>query len=963
MNASLTSKQIRQMFLDFFTEKYNHTYVHSSVVIPYDDPTLLFANAGMNQFKPIFLGSVDPNSQMSKWVRAVNTQKCIRAGGKHNDLDDVGKDVYHHTFFEMLGNWSFGDYFKLEVCNWAWELLTEVYKIPKDRLYVTYFGGQPEMGLEPDNECRDIWLSPDRILPFGMKDNFWEMGETGPCGPCSEIHFDRIGNRDAKDLVNADVPDVLEIWNLVFIQFNRETDGSLRPLPKKHIDCGMGLERLVSVIQQKSSNYDTDFFVPIFNAIQQATNGAPYGGRVGDEDVNSIDMAYRVLADHVRTITIALSDGGRPDNTGRGYVLRRILRRAVRYAHEKLNAKPGLFSSLVDVVVENLGSTFPEITKDPELVKEIINEEENQFLKTLTRGHILIERTMAKMPAGINVFPGDLAWRLYDTYGFPIDLTQLMTIEKGMTVDMDGYEGAKKAAQLMSQGKGGGVEDELKLDIHAIAELQDMKVPATDDSYKYNYVADENSEYKFEPFTGAIVALRKNKTFVEEISDGGECGVIFDCTCFYAEQGGQTYDEGFMVKECDGGQNDDEAEFKVKNVQVKGGYILHIGNIEGKLKVGDKMKMLNKRRLVMNNHTGTHVLNFALRQVLTADADQKGSLVAPNRLRFDFTAKSAMTPKQVKDTETIANEMIAKNEAVYAKEAPLAAAKAIQGLRAMFSETYPDPVRIVSIGIPVEDLLDDPLGPGGNKTSVEFCGGTHLIRCGHIGDFVIASEEAIAAGNRRIVALTGPEATKARNKAALLQNNVNKLKLLINDNNESSNVIGKQIVGLDNDISQATIPHWSKDELRSELKKLKKILDDKDKSKKASIALEVIEQTKMLFGNDANRPVIVHKFEAGANKKALDGALKQVKLLSPQTAAMFFSSDAESEKIICLSSVPKDVVGKGLKANEWVDKISGIIDGKGGGKEESAQATGNKISALNEAMEAAKEFAKLKLNN
>lgn len=473
----MSAKEIRSSFIDFFKNK-QHEYVHSSSTIPLDDPTLLFANAGMNQFKPIFLGTVDPNSDMAKWKRAVNTQKCIRAGGKHNDLDDVGKDVYHHTFFEMLGNWSFGDYFKVEVCTWAWEYLTGVLHLPKDRLYVTYFGGDEKSGLEPDNECKEIWLKlgvpAGRILPGSMKDNFWEMGETGPCGPCSEIHFDRIGGRDAAHLVNMDDPDVLEIWNLVFIQFNREADSTLKLLPRKHIDCGLGLERLVSVIQNKRSNYDTDLFKPIFDAIQKGTGAPEYQGRVAAEDVDGIDMAYRVLADHARTITIALSDGGNPDNTGRGYVLRRILRRAVRYGTEKLNAKPGFFATLVNTVVEILGDTFPEVRKDPQGIMDVINEEEEQFLKTLSRGRNLLNRTISKLLEGSKTLPGDVAWRLYDTYGFPVDLTQLMAEEKQLSVDMDAYEEAKKQAQLTSQGKGAGVEDTINLDVHAITELQNQ---------------------------------------------------------------------------------------------------------------------------------------------------------------------------------------------------------------------------------------------------------------------------------------------------------------------------------------------------------------------------------------------------------------------------------------------------------------------------------------------------------
>jgi len=738
MEKSLTAKQIRKTFLDFFIQKKEHIYVHSSSTIPMDDPTLLFANAGMNQFKPIFVGTVDPNSDMAKWKRAVNTQKCIRAGGKHNDLDDVGKDVYHHTFFEMLGNWSFGDYFKREIISWAWELLTEVFNLPADRMYVSYFEGDEEGGLQPDLEAKQMWMDmgvpEDHIIPGNMKDNFWEMGETGPCGPCSEIHYDRIGGgRNAAHLVNMDDPDVLEIWNLVFMQFNREADKSLKVLPAKHIDCGLGLERLVSVIQDKRSNYDTDMFGPLFDAIQAGTGMRAYTGKVGAEDTDGMDMAYRVLADHARTLTIALSDGGRPDNVGRGYVLRRILRRGVRYASEKLHAKPGFFATLVNTVVELLGDTFPEVTKDPDTVMDIINEEEKQFLKTLTRGQKLLDRTISKL-GNVKTLPGDIAWRLYDTYGFPVDLTQLMSEERGLEVDMEDYEKCKAAAQLASQGKGGSQEDTLALDVHAINELKEKKFAPTDDSPKYIYsseTAEKSSKYKFDSCASKILAIRFNKEFVQEVKSGQECGILLDRTCFYAEQGGQIYDEGFIVK----GDN----EVKVTNVQVRGGFVLHIGTVEGALAVGDAVECSideDRRKNVMNNHSGTHILNYALRQVLTGDADQRGSLVAPERLRFDFTNKAALTAAEVKKVEDIANVMIDKNQEMYAKEAPLAIAKTIQGLRAVFDETYPDPVRVVSVGVPVEQLEADPNNPEGTKTSIEFCGGTHLRRAGHIEHMV-----------------------------------------------------------------------------------------------------------------------------------------------------------------------------------------------------------------------------------
>ncbi|KAG7205581.1 hypothetical protein KM043_007552 [Ampulex compressa] len=946
MASLMNAKEIRQAYIDFFKNK-GHKYVHSSSTIPHDDPTLLFTNAGMNQFKPIFLGTVDPNSDMAKWVRVVNSQKCIRAGGKHNDLDDVGKDVYHHTFFEMMGNWSFGDYFKKEICSWAWQFLTDTLNLPAERLYVTYFGGDEKNGLAPDEECKEIWLSlgvpSNHVLPGSMKDNFWEMGETGPCGPCSELHYDRIGNREAAHLVNMDDPDVLEIWNLVFIQYNRELDGILRPLPKKHIDCGLGLERLVSVIQNKRANYDTDLFMPLFEAIQKATNAPTYEGKVGADDKDGIDMAYRVLADHARTITIALADGGVPDNTGRGYVLRRILRRAVRYATEKLNAKPGVFGSLVNVVVELLGDVFPELTVDPQGIIDIINEEESQFLKTLCRGRNLLNRTITKLESS-NVLPGDVAWRLYDTYGFPVDLTQLMSEEKGLKVDMVGYEEAKKQAQIISQNKAGGVDDQINLDVHAITELQNNGIKPTNDLPKYNYAAktlNGTTDYEFTPCTGKIIALRRAKTFVDEVSSGEEVGILLDQTNFYAEQGGQIYDEGFLVK-----VDDEGTEVCVKNVQVRGGYVLHIGTVgQGLLKKGDMVHTnidVERRKLIMRNHTATHVLNYALRKVLGTDADQKGSLVAPDRLRFDFTNKGAMTIAQVKSTEELVNEVVHENKKIFAKESNLALAKTIQGLRAMFEETYPDPVRIVSVGIPVEDLEKDPLSPAATKTSVEFCGGTHLHYTGYMENFVLTSEEAIAKGIRRIVALTGPEALKALKKTAILQNHLEQLQSTIATDKSGVNAkeYVKKIVELTEDVSQAMISSWQKDKMRTMLKELKKSLDDKERAAKAAIANKVVEVAQQIIQTKIGCTVLVEVLEAFSNTKALDSALKKIRALSPETSALLVSVDYENKKIFVLSAVPKSAIDKGLKANEWIQEIVPLLQGRGGGKPEWANRSG-----------------------
>lgn len=482
-----------------------------------------------------------------------------------------------------------------------------------------------------------------------------------------------------------DDPDVLEIWNLVFIQFNRENDGSLKSLPRKHIDCGMGFERLVSVIQDKRSNYDTDIFQPLFEAIQKGTGARSYTGKVGAEDVDGVDMAYRVLADHARTITIALADGGFPDSTGRGYVLRRILRRAVRYATEKLNSKPGFFATLVNSVVESLGETFPELKKDPQHSMDIINEEEQQFLKTLSRGRNLLNRTIAKLKDS-KVLPGDVAWRLYDTYGFPIDLTHLMVEEKNLTIDMVAYEEAKHKSYIVSQGKAANAVDNINIDVHALSELQEKNVPLTDDSLKYRYRAedDPNSEYLFDGCKAKILAIRCNSQFINEATSGQECGLILDRTNFYAESGGQIFDQGYFVK-----VQDEATEFSVKNVYNKGGYIIHIGVVEGTLNVGDELDLhldTVRRSLTMKNHSATHALNHSLLRVLGNDTDQRGSLVVPEKLRFDFTNKNAMTIEQVATAERHTQEMVKNNVKIYAKEANLKVAKSIRGLRSVFDE-------------------------------------------------------------------------------------------------------------------------------------------------------------------------------------------------------------------------------------------------------------------------------------
>ncbi|XP_059622730.1 alanine--tRNA ligase, cytoplasmic [Phlebotomus argentipes] len=960
MDSTLTAKQIRRKFLDFFAEK-EHIYVHSSSTIPLDDPTLLFANAGMNQFKPIFLGTANPKSDMAIWKRVANTQKCIRAGGKHNDLDDVGKDVYHHTFFEMLGNWSFGDYFKREICTWAWEFLTERLCLPKERLYVTYFGGDAAAGLEPDLECREIWLQlgvrEAHILPGSMKDNFWEMGETGPCGPCSELHFDRIGDRSVPELVNMDDPDVLEIWNLVFIQFNREADGKLKLLPKKHIDCGMGFERLVSVIQGKRSNYDTDIFVPIFEAIQAATGAPKYQGRVGAEDNDGVDMAYRVLADHARTITIALSDGGCPDNTGRGYVLRRILRRAVRFATEKLNAKPGMFAGLVSTVVELLGDTFPEIANNPQRIVDIINEEEQQFLKTLVRGRNLLNRTIAKL-GDAKIVPGDVAWRLYDTFGFPVDLTHLMAEEKGLAIDMEAYEVAKERAHVLSQGKEAAKEHIISLDVHALSELEAKGVATTDDSFKYRYERnpDNENEYIFHPSPPAkIVALRVGSEFVEEVTAGQTAGVLLDKTYFYAESGGQIYDHGVLTK-------GEEGEFLVEKVFNHGGFILHIGKVEGSLRVGDTVQLQIdevRRRLTMNNHSATHALNHALIRVLGGAVNQKGSLVVPEKLRFDFNLDSGLTIEHVQAIEEIVNDYSRRNVRIYAKEASLALAKTIQGLRSVFDEVYPDPVRVIAFEVPVDELEKNPKGEAGLKTSVEFCGGTHLHWAGHIGHFVVVSEESIARGIRRIVALTGPEADNALTRARLFTERAEELKKLVDAGTNLSGAL-KRIAQLQENVAQSVIPYVRKHELRNALNSLTKAVIEKRKRLQKETVTKVLEDLSGInetLPNDAK--FLVMQLDVGEHEISIPKDILGKE--QPRLAALprlYLTVESESGKVNAMAVVPDKACP--LKANEWVTHVTSGFGGRGGGTPERAQ--GIFLAKVQDIIQTAEDFATKKLN-
>lgn len=717
----LPAARVRSTFLDFFRQRHGHRLVPSSPVRPRGDRSLLFVNAGMNQFKPIFLGTADPRSEMASYRRVVNSQKCVRAGGKHNDLEDVGRDVYHHTFFEMLGNWSFGDYFKEEACCMAWSLLTEHYGIPADRLYVSYFAGDAESGLPADEETRQIWLEvgvpPARLLPFGLKENFWEMGDSGPCGPCTEIHYDHVGGRDAAALVNTDSPEVVEIWNLVFMQYNRELDHSLRLLPQFSVDTGMGLERLVSVLQGKRSNYDTDLFTPLLHAIHQRSRVGSYGGRTGTADEGKVDMAYRVVADHIRTLSVCIADGIYPGMSGAELVLRRILRRAVRFCAEVLQAPQGVLASLVPTVTHTLGGVYPELHREADRIMDVINENEAHFLSSLQQGSRLILRTLNRMDYKDGVFPASVAWSLHRDLGFPLDLVDLMLEDRGVQVDHQELDRLVAENQKVMSDLRSGAGSQLMLDIVSLANLQRLSVPHTDDTLKYQYRLEED-RYVFPACRATVLALYDGQGLVSEVTEGQRCGVILDQTCFYSEQGGQSHDQGYFTR-----QGLQDVLYPVEAVVLAGGYVVHQVTAADSLKTGDQVQLhldQDHRLSCMVNHTATHILNFALRKVLGHSVQQRGSHVSADRLRFDFSVKSSLDVSQLQEVDRCVHDIISANHVVHSQELPLQTARSIEGLRTV-DEVYPDPVRVVSVAVPVCDLVDDQAD---RETSVELCCGT-----------------------------------------------------------------------------------------------------------------------------------------------------------------------------------------------------------------------------------------------
>ncbi|RMZ78087.1 hypothetical protein DV737_g4002, partial [Chaetothyriales sp. CBS 132003] len=950
--AEWPAQRVRETFFKFFEGK-GHTYVPSSPVVPLADPTLLFTNAGMNQFKPIFLGTVDPSSKEGQYRRVVNSQKCIRAGGKHNDLDDVGKDSYHHTFFEMLGNWSFGDYFKKEAIGYAWELLTDGYGLDRDRLYVTYFEGDPAAGLVPDEEARQLWrevgVADDHIIPGNMKDNFWEMGDQGPCGPCSEVHYDRIGGRNAAHLVNHDDPDVLEIWNLVFIQYNREPDRSLRSLPSKHIDTGMGFERLVSVLQDKRSNYDTDVFAPLFAAIQGLTGARPYAGRFGADDTDGIDTAYRVVADHVRTLTFAISDGGVPNNEGRGYVVRRVLRRGARYARKYFNVEIGdFFSRIVPTLVRQMGGLFKEIGQKQDDVKEMLCEEELSFAKTLDRGEkqfeVYAEQSKRR---GEKRLHGADVWRLYDTFGFPVDLTRLMAEERGLSIDDGEFETARLRAREASKGEKKAGSDVLKLGVHDLAQLDaNPVVGKTDDQAKYrrgDVKATVQTIFHANAFHHSTSGLPSRD----------QIGLILDQTNFYAEQGGQEFDTGKLVI-------DGQAVFVVQNVQLYAGYVLHTGYMdEGQLAVGDVVIATiddDRRKPIMNNHTATHILNFALRDVLGTAIDQKGSLVAAQKLRFDFSHKAAVSDKDLVAVEEKSTAYIKQGATVYAKDVPLSVAREIEGVRAVFGETYPDPVRVVSIGIEVDHILEDVHNKKWSEVSIEFCGGTHVDHTGLIKDLVILEESGIAKGIRRIIAVTGSDAHRVQALADEFATKLDALEKLPFSADKEAQAKATQI-----ELNALEISAVRKSHFRQQFDKISKTILAEQKKQQKELTQQGISAVDDFFAKhaDAKAGVVRLPPTVAANAKVLPEVVKHVQQKLKDRSVYIISADdvaKEDGRVVHGCFVSQDAAKAGLSSSDWAATVSNLVGGKAGGKGPVAIGNGTHVAHVDDALKAATDY-------
>jgi alanyl-tRNA synthetase len=997
----MTSAEIRQSFLDFFREK-EHTIVPSSSLLP-DAPNLLFTNAGMNQFVPIFLAQQKPPW---KPPRVADTQKCIRAGGKHNDLEDVGLDTYHHTFFEMLGNWSFGDYFKKEAIEWAWELLVERWKFPPQRLYATVYQPGPGEPSEFDQEAYDHWarlfrdadLDPKvHVLSSGKADNFWMMGDTGPCGPCSEVHMDLTPDGDTRGaLVNKGDPRCIEIWNLVFIQFNANPDGTFTPLPQRHVDTGMGFERVTAIIQGTRnlndfsgtiSNYDTDVFRPIFDELEKLsgkryastlpivgqahrlphTNEGSRSGRLTtDDEQEKIDIAFRVIADHIRALSFAIADGIIPSNEGRGYVLRRILRRAVRYGRT-LGFHEPFFFKLVDVLAKTLGDVFPEVRGKKKAIQETIQREEESFNRALDRGielfntatykafidaltssgadkrfHFFFENALgsvgnvqdvyAKLPevridlqkpdlavvketiGKMPVISGASAFELYDTYGFPLDLTELMARERGLAVDVTDFE------------------------LH-----MDWQRARARAAQKKEEISVEEGDLKGEPTKFLGYDFLEAEAMVETVLPGkkpDEVNIVVDRTPFYAEMGGQVGDRGLV--HVPGHDWTEVGQLRVIDTQKRGDVFVHRAElVQGRPpEPGEAVRVsvdADRRKLIQGHHTVTHLLHWALHEAVSRDASQKGSYVGPDKLTFDFSS-APLTPEQKHDVEKLVNEKVAENASVSWTEIPFTEAKQRKDIIQFFGEKYGDTVRVLQIGGSLRAL---------NGYSMELCGGTHVRSTGEIGPFRIVKEEAIAAGTRRIEAVAGDAAQAwAKQEAARQQG---KFETLTRKKPDIAALPGFRDDAATVEMLQqidARAMHLEKvdADVREWEKKTSKAAETDLKSRAAQIANELAQ-------SHADKNFCIAEVP-DADGKLLQGVAEALKT---KINGPIFLAGTRGGSVALVAYVPPALISK-FQANKLIQQIAPIVGGKGGGRPESAQGAGKDPSKINDALSKAREL-------
>ncbi len=874
----LTAKEIRDSFKKFFESK-GHHIVPSAPMVVKDDPTLMFTNAGMNQFKDIILGN-----QPAKHTRVADSQKCLRVSGKHNDLEEVGHDTYHHTMFEMLGNWSFGDYFKKEAIEWAWEYLVDVLKLPADNLYATVFEGSPEEGLGRDEEAATYWakyLPADHIINGNKHDNFWEMGDTGPCGPCSEIHIDlrpaeERAQTPGRELVNHDHPQVIEIWNLVFMQYNRKADGSLEPLPAKVIDTGMGFERLCMALQGKTSNYDTDVFQPLIKAIAEIT-GTIYG-----QDKQQ-DVAMRVIADHIRTIAFSITDGQLPSNAKAGYVIRRILRRAVRYGYTFLGQKQAFMYKLLPVLIDNMGDAYPELEAQKVLIEKVIKEEEEAFLRTLETGIRLLEKTMEEAKAdGRTVIGGKDAFTLYDTFGFPLDLTELILRENGMKVNIQEFDAEMQQQKQRARSA-------------AAIETGDWVIlkEGTTTFVGYDYTEYETSILRYRQIK------QKNQTLYQ---------IVLDYTPFYAESGGQVGDTGVLVSEFE--------TIEILDTKKENNLPIHFTKKLPEHPDAPMMACVNtdRRAACAANHSATHLIDEALREVLGEHIEQKGSLVGPEGLRFDFSHFQKVTDEELRQVEHLVNAKVRTNIPLKEyRNIPIEEAKEM-GAIALFGEKYGDHVRVVRFG-----------------TSIEFCGGTHVPATGSIGMVKIISESSVAAGVRRIEACTGK---RSEELIDAIQDTLNDLRILFNNTPDLLVAVQKYI-----------------DENTGLKKQLDEFMKEKENRLKDMLrkSMKEIQGMKVISFNGKFPAEIIKNIAFQLRGEITDSLI-------------FVAGSVDGGKPMLTVMLSDNLVAEGLNAGNLVRQAAKLIAGGGGGQPHFATAGGKNADGLNAAIDKVFELAGLEKN-